>query len=261
MAESAKSKIAWILVGAVIASGFAFGFNYVLDRTRDREATLIWEAKETLPIQDKDQSTAIYHVRIDNEGNKEAEKVTCTIAIDGGKIEKPKVARPESMRYTESLTPDLLTEGFESVNPGESIQISVLASGRAELPPKPKVTLRFKGGNGRERSETRTPATSSNYLLIQWVQFLALPFFLSSLIGAYSFCDFVRSRLGCHFCQVEIEVKIINEDYLKVRVLKGLWIANGWVSMTSIAERHKATGLYQGDLRKLGNGKHTVQAH
>lgn len=57
-----KRDVTLLLGGTVLGAIGTLLVNLATGWFQAKEARLVYEATETLPIQDKDQSTAIYHV-------------------------------------------------------------------------------------------------------------------------------------------------------------------------------------------------------
>ena len=217
---------------------------------------LVYDSKETLPIQVGDQSTAIYHLTIDNLGNKEVKEVVCSIRVPNARIERHKVRKPDSMRASEDLKGDVLVATFDAINPHDPVQISFQASG-ATLPYKPSVSLR---GDGIVGVETSSTGPQPGLLVTPWAMispYLPLFILLSglSLMGAYSS---VERRIKEWASIIEIDVKVIDETSLKVKVIKGWLVPKEWMKVVQ-GERHSLTRKHYDELRSLGNGKHHVQ--
>src|SRR5262249_16055671 len=92
-----------------------------------------------------------------------------------------------------------------------------------------------------------------NWLLMM-LPILSIPIVFSVM----SLYGFVEQSVKNYGSLVEIEVKANGESSIAVRTLKGILVSKGWVKLVQF-EYHRQTGHSYDDLRKLGNGKHTIQ--
>jgi hypothetical protein len=181
-----KSSVWWSrIVSALLGITVTVAGALIVQRLETREPRLTYSSVETVPFNGPNDVVGIYQVVLQNEGKKEVEDVGCYIRIPGAKIEQHRTITAPSLITTDSVTNDILRVSIPSLNPGETAQVSVLASNPSFLPLHPDISVRAKGIMGTEqksgaaaKSETILP-----FLSATTIAFAALLFtFLSRLL-------------------------------------------------------------------------------
>ncbi len=249
-----------MIVGIVVGILTTFIGGSALSWSQSKEAQLVFEDNETLPIQNKDQSTAIYHVTFLNVGSKEAEDVTCVVSLPNASVSNHNVSCPASMMRVEEKKEDYLSENFKIFNPGEKVQISVLANSKTTLPVRPEVSFRGKGVTGisnRNQSTRQSEAGTVSAYVNAYLPTLIVPILISLGFSMYSIYNFFAKRIAYFFGKNQIEIEVMDNSRIKIRVLKGFAQPKEWMSLKS-GDKHEPTGLSFNDLLALGNGTHHI---
>ena len=76
--------------------------------------------------------------------------------------------------------------------------------------------------------------------------------------GLYSLVNWIFERFKEWASLVQVEIKIIDDNLLKVRMLKGIWQPKDWINLRN-DEIHGPTKKRGSHFREYGNGKHVVQ--
>jgi hypothetical protein len=136
---SALLGIAVTVVGALI-----------LQKIQSREPRLVYSSVETVPFNGQNGVIGIYQVVVRNDGKREVEDISSYIRIAGAKIEQYHTIVAPSLTTTTAQVDDAVKVNIPSLNPGETAQISILASSPTFLPTHPDISMRAKGVNGEE---------------------------------------------------------------------------------------------------------------
>lgn len=96
-----------------------------------------------------------------NDGKQEINEILCSIRIPAAKIDQYKVTASPLLDAMVAVTGDTLQMHIANMNPAESVQISMLATGSPRLPARPEVALRGSGVTGTEKAETTQTAVDS----------------------------------------------------------------------------------------------------
>ena len=257
MGAMTKKRMLWF--GGVVIVALVTGLiTLVVGWMQAREPVLVFDAGGSQQLQEKDATRAIYWARVDNIGNKEADEVVCTVRIADAHLDKPKFDKPLSMESTDEIRDDTLMVRIKTLNPGDSIQLSFLASGKGELPEQPGVSLRGRGVTGMTRQVATPKPNGVGHYLWVWLPVLVTVVAMPTIFGISSLMDWLINRIKMRTSVVQIEVKLVDDEHLKVRVLKGPLLPKDWVHLTD-NELHSLTGKYGSDFRRYGNGKHSVQ--
>jgi hypothetical protein len=118
----------------------------------------------------------IVSVSVVNDGSKEAEAVVCELDLTHCSIRDIRVG-PAILDAAHKLDKGRATVTVKSLNPGETLQVTVETDDVNNLPDSPKVSVRGKNIVG----ELRLPKSSSDsltYRIVSWVT-LALVFLLN----------------------------------------------------------------------------------
>jgi hypothetical protein len=158
-----------VLLGALVALTIAIGGPVIVGLIQAHQPELTYSAPDTIPFQGGSKKVAAYQVRIANEGRGVAEAVTIVITVPGAIIDQQLVSTSApSIDYSSTPQKESVRVEVPTLNPAESLQISVLASGQDPLPAHPYVALRGKGTVGKEQS---TPTSKHPFydFLVLWV--------------------------------------------------------------------------------------------
>lgn len=163
-----KSSVWWSrIVSALLGITVTVAGALIVQRLETREPRLTYSSVETVPFNGPNNVVGIYQVVLRNEGKKEVEDIGCYIRIPGAKIEQYRTITAPSLVTTDSVTNDVVRVSIPSLNPGETAQVSVLASNPSFLPIHPDISVRAKGLMGMEqpsvaaaKSETTLPLLS-----------------------------------------------------------------------------------------------------
>jgi hypothetical protein len=256
MKPSIRRDVLMLVIGTLLGVAGTTAASLLTGWLQAREAVLVYEAKETLPLQDKERSTAIYEVLLDNHGNKEAEDVVCVVQIPEAKIERHGVSHQASMKKTEEVGTDTLTERFDAINPNDPVRISVLATSAKPLPTLPTVSVRGKGvlgiakNSAEEKAQTASPWTG---LFSQYIPILITPVICCLILSIYGLYSFIEKQLKIKFSKMKIELEFSTADRLKLRVGK----SQDWITMLP-GDRHEGSGYDYEEFRQMGQGEHFI---
>jgi hypothetical protein len=121
-----------------------------------REPRLTYTAPESLPFNGEGKSVGIYQLEIANEGNNVAEGLTGSVRIPLAIIDNHRVTSPGALPIETKVEGDTVRLSAPSLNPTETIRLSILASSSTTLPGEPVVSVRANGVTGVRR----VPGTS-----------------------------------------------------------------------------------------------------
>jgi hypothetical protein len=186
------------LLSAVIGIAVTVVGAVILDKVRQREPHLVYSVADAPSFNGPTEAVSIYQVTVMNDGKGEVEKVSCAVRIPRAKIEQYRTSGPTLVPIIGTLNGDTVLVDIANLNPQESVQISVLASG-GYLPSRPEITVRARGLSGVEEGATGT-GQSQNSL---WA---AVGASLSSV--ALSFIIFFRTKRGGFGSQKEVLAKL-----------------------------------------------------
>jgi hypothetical protein len=140
--------------------------SLIIQKVQSREPHLTYSSVETVPFNGQNGVVGIYQVIVRNDGKREVEDVTSHIQIPGAKIEQYRIIVAPSLTTTTSENGDVIRVNLPSLNPGETAQISILASNPTSLPNHPEISVRAKGVNGVEQASPPSrlnPANESGF--------------------------------------------------------------------------------------------------
>ena len=123
----------------------------IIGKLQAHEPHIVYSSTESLPFSGPNGDVSIYQVILSNDGKKEVYDVACAIRIPFAKIDQYKVTANPLLNVSGAVSGDSLNIQVPNLNPSESIQISLLASGSQNLPARPQVTARGRGTVGSEQ--------------------------------------------------------------------------------------------------------------
>jgi hypothetical protein len=138
-------------ISAIVGIAVTVAGALIIGRFQAHEPYLVYSSTESLPFSGPSGDVSIYQVTLSNDGKKEVYDVACAIRIPLAKIDQYKVTANPLLNVSGAVSGDSLNIQIPNLNPSESIQISLLASGSQNLPARPQVTARGKGAVGSER--------------------------------------------------------------------------------------------------------------
>lgn len=148
-------KLKQILVTAVVTGAVGVTTGMLLFNLQLREPRLTFEIKESLPFDGDREKLAVYHVTIKNGGKKVVETVDSHVSVAPAIIKEARIALSPSISYTSQTTGSVYEAHLKSLNPGEDVTVSLLASSQGALPSRPTVAVRGLGVNGLEASKKK----------------------------------------------------------------------------------------------------------
>jgi hypothetical protein len=116
-----------------------------------REPRLTYAAPESLPFNGEGKSVGIYQLEIANEGDSAAEGLTGSVRVPMAVIDNHRVTGPGALPVDIKVEGDVVHLSAPSLNPTETIHLSVLASSSTTLPGNPDVSVRANGVTGVRR--------------------------------------------------------------------------------------------------------------
>jgi hypothetical protein len=149
---SRKSEWGNRIISAIIGIVVTVTGALILVALEEREPRLVYSSTESLPFSGSDGEVSIYQVTVSNDGKKEAYDVACAIRIPAAKVEQYKVTASPLLNALGTVSGDTVNVQVPNLNPSESFQISILASGPESLPGRPQVSARGKGIVGTEKA-------------------------------------------------------------------------------------------------------------
>jgi len=126
----------------------------IIGKFQARDPHLTFTSTESVPFSGPNGEVSIYQVTLSNDGKKEVYDVGCAIRVAAAKIDQYKVTADPLLNVTGLVASDTLNIQVPNLNPSESIQISILASGSQTMPAHTEVTARGKGVVASERKES-----------------------------------------------------------------------------------------------------------
>ena len=163
---SRKSEWGNRIISAIIGILVTVTGSLILVSLETREPHLVYSSTESLPFSGSNGEVSIYQVTVSNDGKKEAYDVACAIRIPAAKIEQYKVTASPLLNATGTVSGETVNVQVPNLNPSESFQISLLASGLQSLPARPQVSARGKGVVGTEKAPSTEQSPSEPIALI-----------------------------------------------------------------------------------------------
>lgn len=154
------SRANWptILITGLVSLAVSVLAGMVIFLLQGREPHLVYTTTDTLPFYGENaRVTGVYQITIANDGKRAVEDVVGVVTIPNGKIEQHRVFGEASLTHTETATADSMKIALPTLNPSESIQISILVTSSTNLPTRPEISLRAKGSTGTEKPRSTFP--------------------------------------------------------------------------------------------------------
>ncbi len=152
--DSSAGRVGWakIAVSAFVGIAVTALGTVVATRFLSREPDLVYSVVESVPFTAPDKVLGIYQATIANEGQREVDEVLAVIRVPTSAVDRFKVIAPGSLRYDAKADGDVLRISMPMMNPGDSLSVSILATGVLfPLPSRPDVSVRARGLNGKEK--------------------------------------------------------------------------------------------------------------
>jgi hypothetical protein len=148
-----KTSSVWLsrILSALLGIAVTVVGALIIQKLEAHDPHLSYSRTAAVPFSGQDRVVGIYQILLRDDGKKEAEDITCYIRIAGAKLEQYRVITVPSLVPTSTVISDSLTVKLPSLNPGESAQISMLATNPSWLPSIPEVSIRGKGITGEEQ--------------------------------------------------------------------------------------------------------------
>lgn len=189
--ENEGSRGRWLerVVSAVLGIAVAVIAALVIGAFQTREPHLTYSSTDSVPFSGSNQEVSIYQVTLSNDGKKEVYEVASDIRIPYAKIDQLKLTADPLLAAAGTVSGDTLNVRVPSLNPSESVQVSVLASGSGTLPTRPQVTARGRGVVSSEKSKATIEKSWADTL-----PFMAIVAATLSLASAGIFQRIFRSK-------------------------------------------------------------------
>lgn len=155
-----KSIIATALVTGVVTVITGLLLFYV----QLREPKLVYSVEQTIPFQGDREALSIQHVLIRNDGKKSAADVVVDVRVPGGKIKERRVQVASSLPFKEEKSDDSHRFEAKSLNPGETVKISLMTAGVLDSQLNPVVSLRADGVTGERLEQEQKKGLSETIL-------------------------------------------------------------------------------------------------
>jgi hypothetical protein len=163
----------------------------VVGKLQGREPRLSYSSTESIPFNGSSGVLSIYQVTLSNIGSREVEEVSCIVRVPAAKVEQYNISANPTLETAASFSGDTLKLHMPSLNPAESVQILVLASGPRDLPTRPQVSARGKGVVAIEKASSDAKPWKDESILFG----VSLASF-SALLSTGLFTRLLRRRLG-----------------------------------------------------------------
>jgi hypothetical protein len=141
------------IISAIVGIAVAVVAALIIGNFQAREPHLTYSSTESVPFSGPNGDVSIYQVTLSNDGKKEVYDVACAIRIPTAKIDQFKLTADPLLNAAGSVSGDSLNVLVPSLNPTETIQVSLLASGSENLPARPQVAARGRGIVGSEKAK------------------------------------------------------------------------------------------------------------
>jgi hypothetical protein len=163
-----------ILLTALVTGLVTIGTGMILYWLQQRQPRLEYVLEGSVPFEGQNETLVIYQLKITNNGRSAVARVGAYIVLPPGQLRQVHVRAQPGLEYQETLAPDKYSLSIASLNPDETILLSVLTGGKQSIPAEPQVVLRGDGVTG-----ARAPRVSGN-------PSSALSLITNALIGAYT---------------------------------------------------------------------------
>lgn len=125
-------------------------------------------------------STAIYSVRVSNDGGTLAENVAVVISITGAKLSNVSVSPPPGITSSETVTGSTALVFIPELNSGEAFNVGLEAQSEGSLPGHADVSARAKNANGTELAPGSEGGLADDILFV--VSLIAIIFCIVALV-------------------------------------------------------------------------------
>ena len=115
---------------------------------------------DTITYQGDSYKIGIINTSITNDGSKEAEDVSCWIPLPGCKVLDAK-ASPDNLNAVKSTKGDSTIFAVANLNPGETLQISIITDNPGNLPHQADVAVRSKTVKGEKAPQKPNDAPAA----------------------------------------------------------------------------------------------------
>lgn len=137
------------LAAAVLSVIVIVGSEVLVSKILLREPRLTYTAPESLPFNGEGKNVGIYQLEIANRGDSVAEGLTGSVRIPTATIDNHRVVTsPAALPVEAKAEGDIVRLSALSLNPTETIHLSILASSSSALPIEPDVSVRANGVTG-----------------------------------------------------------------------------------------------------------------
>jgi hypothetical protein len=193
--SAASSSTSWgtILLSGLVTLVVSVAGGMLIFFLQSRQPSLVYSSSETIPFQGESKVIAVYQVAVSNDGKLPVDDIAAYVAVPGASIDQKRVSADPSFSVRDTLENGALRLSIASLNPSETVQVSVLASAQGSLPPRAEVSLRAKGTKGHEKS----PGSAASPLFLGFTTALGsalLPFLLVPFMMPLA--KFLRRRLS-----------------------------------------------------------------
>lgn len=226
------SSIISALLGIVVTVVGAL----ILGKLQSTAPHLTYAVVSSTPFNGTNNFVSIYQLTITNDGKREIDEIACFARIPGGKIEQYRTSIAPSIPITENASNDTLKVQIASMNPSDNAAISILATGTVGLPSRPEISIRARGVNGEERTESQKDNDPFSLLKV----------FGSSLVAVVSasvLFPIVRRTLG--------KTKLLNETSDQAKMLEIACRALGFGEEADRYSALKGPLLYRDEAERL----------
>ncbi len=155
------------IVSAVLGIIVTVTGAVIVQRLQAREPRLVYSSVETVPFNGPNNVVGIYQIVLRDDGKTEIESISCYIRIPGAKIEQYRTLAAPSLSTTATVANDAVRVDIPNLNPGETTQISILASNPSFLPNRPEISVRGKGVTGEPQAPAgNSPSESPRFYIL-----------------------------------------------------------------------------------------------
>lgn len=133
------------ILSALITIIVSVGGGMILFNLQSEKPTINYNTEKILPFKSQKENLNIYHIKIENLGNKLAEEIVGEISLNPAKIKDINISSEFPINVKTENDSLRIKFSTKSLNPNESFKISVLAISDINFPDEPKVKLRAKG--------------------------------------------------------------------------------------------------------------------
>jgi hypothetical protein len=186
------------LLAAVITLAVIVTAETLAHKLSSREPRLAYVPSESLPFNGGGKNVGIYQIDVTNEGDAAADALTGSMRILGATIDNERVSAPGALPVDAKAEGDTVYLSAPSLNPTETIHVSILASSTTPLPIEPDVSVRATGVSAfrRVRGTSAPPRFSLLPVLATATTSLALMLALQFAFRRRANVDYVASRGG-----------------------------------------------------------------